>query len=837
MRQPTLFLIACFVMRSTSVLFALLLLALPRLAAAQNWGTVAGTIAETGTSLAIPSATILVDGTNFGTATDGEGRYALRLPAGRYGLRFSSVGFEARLDSVVVRRDQTTTLNVRLRPAIIELEGLTVEDDASADDVGAYTLTPEAMEDIPAPFHDGLRALKALPGVASNNEMSYQYSVRGGGFNENLIFINGFEVYLPQRPRQGEQEGLSLLNPALASGMTLYTGGFPARYGGKLSSALDVRYRRPEGESLGGSGYLSLLDAGVATGASALDGRLGWTFGVRKAQASRFFSTQELKGAYEPDFTDVQGTFAYRLTPRHEIEGVGVWVDHAFSLDPRSRKTYFGTVSADPRFPSDLQSLWMNYGEGSAERDGYATQFVGLRLNSRLSDKLRVEHDVAYFNTIEDEAYNLTSSLALYQVDPGSGDPNSGAGHVRIGSGTQEDRADNQVGVRTWTGQSRWLFTTGRHAAEAGWLVRHLQFDDRLQEKSIINGEADGRPVRLVVDSLRGQATLGAYQTGFYVQDAVDVLPGEPGRFVVTAGLRSDYFSFNGEWTLSPRLSAKFRLSERTLLLGSGGVYHQAPTYRELRGTPVTGETIEDALNRDLKAQRSVQFVGGVEHFLPQRRFYLRAEAYYKHLTNLISYDIENVRVTYSGENDARGFAYGLDVQMRGEFVPGLESWVNYSYLVARERFLPAFQTQYNGGLIPRPADQRHTFSLFIQDYVPGDKTWKLHLRGLYGSGLPYTPPVPDESGSVTRQVDGPRGAGRFTGYRRVDMGATKEIVLTENGLNRPLRLQLTAELLNVFDMTNTVAHAWVPGGDGLWRRIPTHLTPRTLNVRLRVEF
>lgn len=826
-------------MRPTSVLaLGLLLLAVPHLAAAQNWGTVAGTVTEAGTAAPIPGATVLVDGTNFGTASDDEGRYTLRLPAGRYRLRFSSIGYAPRLDSVVVRRDRTSTLDVRLRTAVVELDGLTVEDAAGPGEAGVYALTPDHVQNIPAPFHDGLRALKVLPGVVSNNELSHQYSVRGGGYGENLLFINGFEVYLPQRPRQGEQEGLSLLNPGLAGGMTLYTGGFPARYGGKLSSALDVRYRRPEGEGLGGTAHLSLLDAGATAGASALGGRLGWTLGLRKAQASRFFGTQELKGTYQPDFTDVQGTFAYRLTPEHEVEGVGVWADHDFSLDPRSRKTYFGTVSADPRFPSDLRSLWMSYDDGSAERDGYATRFGGVRLNSRLSSRLRAEHDVAYFETAEREFYNLVSGLALYQVDPQSSNPGSGAGHVRIGSGRQEDRADNEVGMRTWTGQGRWLLTTRRHALEAGWLARHLQFRDRLHETSVIHGDADGRPVRLVVDSLSGRATLGAYQAGFYVQDAVDVLPGRPDRLVVTAGLRGDYFSFNGEWTTSPRLTLRYRLSPRTLLLGSWGLYHQAPTYRELRGTPVAGEAILDALNRDLRAQRSMQLVGGIEQFLPQRRFYLRAEAYYKHLTHLISYDVENVRVTYSGENDARGFAYGLDLQLRGEFVPGLESWVNYAYLVARERFLEVYQTEYNQGLIPRPADQRHTFSLFIQDYVPGDKTWKLHLRGLYGSGLPYTPPVSGgTAGGTTWQVAGPRHAGSFTGYRRVDMGATKEVILAENGLHRPLRLFLTAELLNVFDMTNTVAYAWVPGGDGTWQRIPTRLTPRTLNVRLRVEF
>ncbi|GIV59600.1 MAG: TonB-dependent receptor [Rhodothermaceae bacterium] len=821
---------------------ALVLFSLAQGALAQNWGEVAGRVTEKDSGAPLPGVTVLVNGTNFGTASDEQGRYSLRLPEGRYLLRFSAVGFAARLDSAHVRRDRTFFLDVVLTPETIELEGVTVEGRAVQEEAGVYEVDPRTVQDIPMPVNDGLRALKTMPGVATNNELSNQYSVRGGGFNENLIFINGFEIFLPFRPRQGEQEGLSLLNIDLAERMTFYTGGFPARYGGKLSSALDVQYRRPNrtGAPLSGSAYASLLDAGLSGGASALDGRLGWLVGFRKSRPRRFFATQELQGDYNPDFTDLQALLTFTLAPGHELEALGMWAEHTFTLDPSARKTFFGTLSQDSRrAPSNLKSIWISYDAGSEERDGYATRFAGLRLSNRLTPALRLEHDVSYFHTVEDEVFQLSGSSVLFQVDPGSENPQGGEGLFPIGNSRQEEHANNRVRVTTWTGQSRWQLLLGRHVAEAGLFFRHLTFNDRLDEATSVTGRStDGDVIRIVANELQDSASLSARQAGFYLQDSFDVLPGRPGRFTFTGGLRADYFSFNDELTLSPRFSTRFRLDERTTLLGAWGIYYQTPTYRELRGQPEPGETILGALNRNLKSQRSMQFVAGVEHFLPKQRFYLRGEAYYKDLHDLITYDIENVRVLYSGENDADGYAYGFDLQLRGEFVPGLESWVNYSFLVARERFKEAFVDEYRDGSIPRPTDQRHTVSLFVQDYIPGDTTWKIHLRTLFGSGLPYTPPRPGPKvGNLVTQVPGERFSARYPRYFRFDMGLTKHIAVFEHGISGPVRLELTGEILNVFNMVNTVEYTWVPDAAGIWTRIPTRLTPRTVNVRLRVDF
>jgi hypothetical protein len=797
---------------------------------AQGWGRVTGRVTDAETGAPLSSVTVLVDGTNYGTATDEAGRYQFRLPAGRYVLRFSAVGYTTHRDSISVVRDQTTLLNVALRVEVVRLEDVTVEARAVAPEAGVFRLDPETAQRIPTPLQSGFQALKVLPGVVSNNELSYQYSVRGGGYNENLVFIDGFEVYLPFRAQKGEQEGLGLLNLALTERVALYAGGFPARYGGKLASALEVAYRRPYQEPLQGSATLSLLDAGMAAGASAREGKIGWMLGVRKARARRFFSTQELKGNYQPDYTDVQGTLTFRPSTRHTLEFLGIAAHHDFLLDPGTRKTYFGTVSFDPTKPSNLESIWLNY--DGQERAGFRTNFGGARWSSWLSSGVRLAQEVAYFETVEEESRDVRADAVLYQVDPGSG------AHVPEGAARQRDFADNQVQVRTWTATQRWQVYPHGHALEGGAYVRHLVFTDRLDERSIaVGADPSGEGLlRVVLDSLNARARLRTWQAGGYVQDAIELLP--ENRLLVTLGARLDYFDFNGEWTLSPRLSVRYKASELLTLTGAWGIYYQPPFYQELRGQPTPERPLRDQLNRKLKAQLAHLVVAGAEYFLPRKRLYLRAEAYWKDLARLISYEVENVHLEYSGLNDSYGYAYGLDVQVRGEFVPGVESWVNYSFLVAREHFLAAYQNNYNRGWRPRPTDQRHTLSLFVQDYVPGDPTWKLHLRILFGSGLPYTPPVPGQRvGTYVAQVPGPRMSARYPEYQRVDMGAAKTLELTRLPDGRPLQLELTAELLNVFDMTNTVDYTWIPGQNGIWKRIPTRLTPRTVNVRLRVQF
>ena len=798
----------------------------PRAARAQSWGEVVGRVSGSDGE-AVAGANVLVERTNYGTAADVDGRFALRLPTGRYRLRISAVGYRAVSDSVVVRRDRPALLNVRLAEDTRELTQVEVEVERSAD-AGVFAISPEDVQNLPGPFRSAFQAVRVLPGVAANNEISNQFSVRGGGLSENLIYLNGFEVYLPFRPKQGEQEGLGLLNPDLTDALTLYAGGFPARYGGKLASALDVRYHRAApGEAWHGSASASLLDAGLATTGAV--GKLGVTLGVRRAQAGRLFATQALQGRYDPAYTDGQAVLSYALAPGHEVEAVGVYAAHRFDLDPSSRTSYFGYISIDPDRPSNFQSVYTKF--VGQERDGFRTGFAGLRLKNRLTDRFRAEHDVAYFDTDEYERYDITGDVQFSEVNPQSG------ASTLLGTGSQTDFADNRIRVRTVTGQGRYVAALGAHAAEVGWMARRLRFEDRIIERG---EQTDGESgTRVVTKNVNDAAEVYGTQAAFYAQDAVDLVRREPGRFVATPGVRADLYGPTGEWTVSPRLLLRFRRSPVTTLTASAGVYYQPPTYQELRGTPpdtLTRGGLARSLNLDLKSQRAVQIVAGGEHFLTGKRLWLRAEAYYKALANLVSYDVENVRVDYSGQNDADGYVYGFDLQVRGEFVPGLESWANYGFLTAKEEFRAPYRTALNDGIRPRPTDQRHTFSLFVQDHVPGDRTWRLFMRGLYGSGYPYTALRQDTSEANVRYLTpGRRGAYRFSAYRRVDMGTTKELAFTRRGEERA-RLAVTAELLNVFDMDNEVAFNWVSAGTQ-WVRQLIRLTPRTVNLRARLTW
>ncbi|WP_118831443.1 TonB-dependent receptor [Salinibacter ruber] len=813
---------------------------------AQTWGTVTGTVTDSVQGAPLPGVTVLVEGTDFGTATSADGRYRLELPTGRYTLRFSAVGFATRVDSVTVA-EGTTQLDATLASTVLKMDELTVTDGAVPNRPGVYKVDPADVQNMPTPFKDGFRALKTTPGVATNNELTQQYSVRGGGYNENLVFINGFEIFFPFRPRQGEQEGMGLLNPALASDITFYTGGFPPEYGGKLSSALDVQYVRPESDPLSGSVDLSTLDASAHLQSSALGGDLGWGFGMRRAQPGRFFGTQDLKGDYSPRFTDLQGTVSYRFSDRVSVEALGIWADNTFDLEPEERTTYFGVISLDPERPSDFKALRASL--NGARTDGYTTTFGGVRLHTDLSDRLKLAHDFAYFGTRETESFNIQSDRRVCEVDPTQGD-NSANCFLR-GRSSVTRFADNVVSVQRRTGRGRYEWDLDRQTLKGGWHLRGLHFDDNLNERTVIDGKAADRDSTLV-NSIRDDESFNEYQMGGHLQDAVDVLPTE-GRLTITGGVRADYFSFNDEWTVSPRLSGRFVATDRLTLTGAWGIYHQKPTYRELRGTPQFGRTIDNALDPSIQSQRSIQYVLGGEYFFPDRRLYLRAEAYYKDLDDLISYTIEDVRVNYSGENDTYGYTYGVDFQLRGELVPGLESWFNYSYLVSRERFTDAALARYvdqaprgyageyrdrRDGLLPRPTDQRHTFSAFVQDYVPGDKSWKVHMRLLYGSGLPYTPVAPPpnpggERANSDERQSGDRMTGRLPAYRRVDVGATKRIELVQNGIGGPVHLELTLEVLNLFDMDNTVDYSWTQG----YERVPKRLTPRTLNARLHLTF
>ena len=814
----------------------LALLATP--ASAQVWGEISGRVTEADGG-AIAGASVLVEGTSFGTNTGGDGRYGFRIPEGTYPVRVSFVGYTTVRDTLVVRRGATTTFDARLTSAVGDLGDVAVEGQAVPQDVGVSRIDPRTVRDMPLPVTDAIRGVKTELGVSSSNELSNSFSVRGGSYDENQFFIDGFEIYRPLRISQGEQEGLGLINGDLTSRMTLFAGGFPVRYGGKLASVLDATYTAPEGVP-SGTAYASTLDAGVQVG-GRLSERIGLAVAARSARPQRFFAGQELDGAYDPDFRDIQGVVDVQLAPAHTLRALGLYARHRFRLAPRQQETTFGI------YPNLVQTVARDF-EG-IEEDGYDIAFGGLLLTSQLGPNASAEHRVSVFTLDEFETYDVTSRTSLYRRQQRPEGSQADLDRLLEGQTLQRDVAANDIQQLILTAQGRYLARLGEHTVEAGWQARTLRFDDQIDEQTTFSGQGDdGEPVTLPARVLVADTTFASWQGSVWAEDAIPL-----GRLTLTPGLRADYFAYNDELTLSPRLTARYRLSPQTSFSAATGLYHQAPTYRELRGDPVPGVSAFRTLDGDIRSPRAIQAVVGLDHFFTSRRVALRAEAYVKQYTDLISYDVENVRVVYSAENDSEGYAAGADLQLRGELVPGRESWINYGFLFTQERFytpgatdeqtLARFAAQGGGDWIRRPTDRRHNLSIFIQDYVPGDDTWTLHIRTLYGSGLPTTAPGRDEDRSIdaiTVFNEGPRNRSELPSYFRFDLGATKTLRLADLATGDPLELLATVEVLNLFDQTNAVAYSWVEqfsGDSRIYTAVPTRLTPRTLNVRFRVDF
>ena len=826
------------------LLLALLAVASGAAAQAQVWGEIAGRVVDDATGETVAGAAVLVDraGTSFGTSTGADGRYSFRIPEGEYPVRVSFVGYRTVRDTLTVRRGATARFDARLVEAVGELGDVAVDADAERG-VGVSRIDPRTVRDMPLPVADAIRGVKTELGVTSSNELSNSFSVRGGSYDENQFFLDGFEVYRPLRISQGEQEGLGLVNGDLASRLTLFAGGFPVRYGGKLASVLDASYQAPSGP-VAGTAYASTLDAGAAVGGGVAPG-VGLAVAARSARPQRFFAGQELEGSYDPNFRDVQGVVDWRVAPRHTVRGIGLYARHRFRLAPQQQETTFGI------YPNLIRTVARDF-EG-LEEDGYDIAFGGVLVASELGASARAEHRVSVFDIDEFEGFDVTSRSTLFRRQQRPEGSQTDFDRIAEGQVVQRDRADNTIRQTVVTAQGRYLARLGAHAVEAGWQARTLRFDDRIDELNTAAGrDSTGLPVTIDLRRLAADTTFSSAQGALWVEDAWTV-----GAVTVTPGLRADYFAYNGELTLSPRLGLSWTASPQTVWAASAGLYHQAPTYRELRGDPQPGASAFRTLDGDIRSPRALQGVVGVEHLFTGRRLALRAEVYGKRFSDLISYDVENVRVVYSAENDSEGYAVGADVQLRGELVPGLESWVTYGFLKTDERFYAPvvpdgplgepvqerFAARGAGAWIPRPTDRRHNLSLFVQDYVPGDDTWTLHIRTLYGSGIPTTAPARDNDRSldaVSAFIDGPRNRIRLPGFFRFDLGATKELRVGTAPTGAPLALRATVEVLNVFDQTNTIAYSWVEqvrSGNRFFTAVPTRLTPRTLNVRFRVDF
>ncbi len=805
----------------------------------------------------IELANVAIPGKPGGTSTDRKGGYELLVPARQpITVVFSFIGYTSSSRDLNLLEGERKVINIRLEPSSTILPDITIEDTR----IRTTTLTridPKASATIPSLSGNAIESLvKTMPGVSSNNELSSQYSVRGGNYDENLVYVNDVEIYRPFLVRSGQQEGLSFLNSDLVSSILFSAGGFEARYGDKMSSVLDIRYRKPV--EFGGSASVSLLGANLHLEGISPDARWTYLLGLRQKSNHSMLGSLETKGDYQPSFTDVQGAVNFDINEKWELSFLGNFSRNAYNLIPSDRETDFGTIQEAYRLKI--------YFDGQ-EVDRFINYMGALTLAWKPTPGSRYSLTGSAFHTDERETYDLQGQYWIGKLETDLGSNDFGSVTEAQGVGTYLNHARNRLVADVINIEHRGNYTRGLHFLQWGMKWQYEQIDDKINEWVMIDSagyslptnpdsvgyvDPDAQPDRPLV--LSELYTTNNFVTSnrftAFVQDNWEL--GDSSNKHITLGIRAHYWDLNQQLLISPRatFSVKPRWRRDVVLRLSGGLYYQPPFYRELRDRDGT-------VYPDVKAQQSIHLVTGADYnFMAWNRpFKLTAEVYYKFLNNLIPYEVDNVRIRYLPTQTATGYAAGFDLKINGEFVKGAESWVSLSVMKTEEDIKDDFYYKYYNqageeiiagyttnnvvadslrvepGYIPRPTDQRFTFNLFFQDYLPGNPSYKMHLNLVYGSSLPFGPP---SSPKYLHTL-------RIPPYRRVDIGFSKMLKSQDKPGKWIFRhfkeIWVTAEVFNLLQFNNTISYLWVTDVNQRRYAIPNHLTPRQINVKLAARF
>ena len=799
----------------------------------------------------VPEARIQVLDTEITGKTDEEGRFRLSLPAGKtYRIRFSHVGFRpATLELFVAEAriyDETIKMLAR---EVDEVEIIGQKDPTSISDETMLIspISMQEMQQMPMTAPSVEAFVKGMPGVAANNEFSSQYQVRGGNFDENLVYVNGIEIYRPFLTRSGQQEGLGFSNPSMAQNLKFSTGGFNATYGDRLSSVLDITYRQPRDfRATAEVGILStnLHAEGVSRNQENPDqpGKFTWLMGARRFQMAYLLNSLNTTGDYRPSFLDYQGMFTY--TPKNEyrteriVERRNGQLDTIYYDNTPIKYTAFFSVTRN-RFLFEPQGrvatigtlvdrvIRIRTGFEGREISDYTTGLGAVMMEHQPSTRWKFDYILTAFRTSERELIDVEGGYLLGEVNANLGDEEFNETDFELDIGSEYRHARNYLLADVYAAQwrGRWLSDNrATHRVEFGLKYQHTRIDDDLKEYSFLDSAGylvDPQSQFNVVEYARGQAQLNSNQYKAYVQHQWQL-----GRGVrLVYGVRALYYDLIDEWMVSPRGQLIWDLRRGaqgellTRLRLAGGLYHQPPFYREFR-------RFDGSVNLDIEPQSAAHAILGLDHRFTAwgRPFRLFAEAYYKRLYNLIPYEVQNVRIRYYPDQVGVGYAYGLDARINGEFIKGVDSWVSVGLLKTEEDILGDEQ-----GFVPRPTDQRFTFSMYFQDELPINPTYKVHVNYVYGSGMRFGPP----NDFSQRTVED------FPPYHRADLGFSKLITFPAQS-GRKVGVQsiwATVEIFNLFQRENTVSYVWIKDLQNFQYAVPNLLSARLLNVRLIFRF
>lgn len=812
---------------------ALFLLLFPILTLAQT-GTIRGVILD---ETNFPIDNVNIKAGEQGTATNANGFYILKIPAGQdVTVVFTHLSMKKTVATFNLKNGEEIEFNPVLNTNIEQIATVVISGKKRKDIAGIVTLEPATIRKIPGANPGVENLLKTLPGVSSNNELSTQYSVRGGNYDENLVYVNGIEVYRPFLVRSGQQEGLSFVNTNLVQNVDFSAGGFQAKYGDKLSSVLDITYRKPT--DFGVTADLSLLGASVSVDAISNDSKFTAIAGFRYRDNSLLVNAKETETNYDPKFLDFQTYLNYNFSDKFNLSFLGSASLNKYNYEPQTRQTNFGTL-ADPI------ALLVFY-EGQ-EKDAYQTLFGALQGSYAVNDNLNLNLIASSYHTTEEEYFDILAQYRLGEVNTNIGDEDLGEVEFSEGIGSQLNHGRNDLDALITSVEHKGDYSIENHNIE--WSIKYTNEDirDRLVEWEVIDsagfsinppnlGGFDQQPYQpdegpiVAFQNVRATNHTSIDRIQAYLQWSKRFTTGET-QMWVNAGARVHNWSVSGDGinnssqtVFSPR--AQFAIKpnwKNDMLFRVGtGFYYQPPFYRELRDQ-------NGVVQPNVKAQQSIHFVVGNDYSFQiwNRPFKLTTEAYYKKLNDVNPYTVENVRIRYAANNNAEAYAYGLDLRLNGEFVPGTESWFSFGFLKTEENI-------NNQGYIARPTDQRLKFAALFQDYVPTMPNFKMYLNLVYNTGLP---------GGSPSYADPYVYQNRLPDYKRADLGLQYVIVDDKkqfnSGWRKPFKeLALGFEIFNVFDVQNSITNTWVR--DVYSKRqyaIPNYLTPRVFNVRLNMKF
>lgn len=826
------------------LLTALFLIICSALWSQKKTGTISGQISDEDDNL-LSKVSITILGREKGTLSNDSGRFSLQVPSGRpFALIFSYTGYKSVQKNFNIAEGESETVSIRLEKQSNVLDEVTVTDTRARTEAGRVTINPERARQNPSPLGNIESLIKVF--VGSNNELTSQYNVRGGSYDENLIYVNDFEVFRPYLIRSGQQEGLSFINPDMTSNVKFYNGGFQAKYGDKMSSVLDITYKKPR--HFGGSAYVGLLEQGFHLEGASKEEKFTYLVGVRNRTNRNLLSSQEVTGNYIPSSSDVQALLTYQANSKWLFEVLGNISQSKFTLYPEESKLASSVFS--PLFTANL-ALDISF-EGQ-EKDRYNTNMLGLSATWQTSRSLKMKWMLSRFENNEEENIDITGAYLFGERDFDKSKSTYGLIVNPLGAGIYQTFARNRLNIQVYNFSWKGSIDKGRHFIQFGNGIDRQVISDKLHEWEYNDSAGYSLPYSANILSLnkvlKNNADINITRLSGFVQDNIHF--SDSLGITFQAGLRYNYNTLNNQLLLSPRFGFSFRpqnWKKDIVLKAAAGIYNQPPFYRELR-------RYDGTINKNLKAQRSWQATAGFDCNLKllQRPGRITGEVYYKGMSDVVPYDIDNVRLRYSGENNAKAYAAGAEVRVFGELVKDAESWVSIGFMRTRENLDNDRFTQYRNaageiigpksddqvpadsisnevGWLRRPTDRLVTFGMFFQDYLSTNKNFKVYLNTLYGSNLPYNIP-----GSVRY-----RNALVIDPYIRIDLGLSA-LLLDSDKTNRrshsPFRsfdnIWASLEVFNLINRPNTISYLLIKDFANNTFTLPNRLTPRLLNLKL----